>query len=331
VIDVEYVTGVEARYGEATVVSPLVRRVLAKNPNPFTYLGTGTYLVGRGDVAVLDPGPDDPAHVDAVMAALAPGERITALVVTHTHGDHSPACRPIQERTGAPTYGFGPQRASFDPEALADDSIVFDDPEADADPLATEGDSHESEASRSPGDPSFQPDVVLREGDVVAGDGWTFDAVYTPGHASNHLCYFLREEATLCTGDHVMGWSTTVVSPPDGDLGEYLASLQKLLDRGDDRRYLPTHGPVVTEPHALVGGYLGHRNQRTEQILAVLDRGPATIVEMVREVYVETPKKLWKAAAGSTFAHLLHLRDLGEVATDDDPPKRRSTWLRRGN
>ena len=214
----EYVTGVEARYGEATVVSPLVRRVLAKNPNPFTFLGTGTYLVGHGDVAVLDPGPDEPAHVDAILAALAPGERITALIVTHTHGDHSPACRPLQARTGAPTYGFGPQRATLDPDALAQDAIVFDDPEADADPLASDGDGHESEAPRSPGDPSFRPDVVVREGDVVGGDGWTFEAVYTPGHASNHLCYHLREEGTLCTGDHVMGWSTSVVSPPDGSL-----------------------------------------------------------------------------------------------------------------
>jgi glyoxylase-like metal-dependent hydrolase (beta-lactamase superfamily II) len=168
----------------------------------------------------------------------------------------------------------------------------------------------------------------VREGDVVAGDGWTFDAVFTPGHASNHLCYHLREEGTLCTGDHVMGWSTSVVSPPDGDLGEYLASLEKLVGREQDRRYLPTHGPVVTDPQTLVRGYLTHRRERTEQILDVLDRGPATIVEIVRTVYAETPKKLWKAAAGSTYAHLLHLAASGEVEADGDAPKRRSTWSR---
>jgi glyoxylase-like metal-dependent hydrolase (beta-lactamase superfamily II) len=326
-----YVTELEARYGESVRVSPLIRRVTANNPGPFTYLGTGTYLIGHGAVAVVDAGPDDPAHVDAVLAALEPGERITHLVVTHTHSDHSPASRPLQERTGATIYGYGPQAFVPDLDALADDAVVFGDPEADADPTADAGEREEGGAPppRPGGDPAFRPDVVLRDGDVVQGDGWTLDAVHTPGHASNHLCYLLREEDTLCSGDHVMGWSTSVVSPPDGNLGDYLASLEKLLDRPQDRRYVPTHGPPIEEPHALVRAYLAHRRQRSEQILAALDAGPATIAEIVPRLYAETSKKLWRAAAGSVYAHLLDLRELGEVEAPDDPPRRRSPWTRR--
>ena len=181
---------------------------------------------------------------------------------------------------------------------------------------------------RAGGDPWFRPDVVLRDGDAVAGDGWTLEAVHTPGHASNHLCYRLREEETLFSGDHVMGWSTSVVSPPDGNLGDYLASLQKLLDRPRDRRYVPTHGPPVEDPHTLVRAYLAHRGQRSDQILAALDAGPATIAEIVPRLYADTSKKLWRAAAGSVYAHLLSLRDLAEVETPDDPPCRRSMWTR---
>jgi glyoxylase-like metal-dependent hydrolase (beta-lactamase superfamily II) len=323
----------EARYGEAVAVSPLVRRVMARNPGPFTHLGTATFLVGQGDVAVLDPGPDEEAHIDALLAALEPGERITHLVVTHTHSDHSPASRPLQDRTGALTYGFGPQRAMPDLAALAEDSIVFGDPEADADPTTVPaGDAADGNATsppRSGGDQSFQPEVVLRNGDLIRGDGWTLEAVHTPGHASNHLCYFLREEGTLCTGDHVMGWSTSVISPPDGSLGEYLASLEVLLEREQDRRYLPTHGPPVDEPRTLVRQYLAHRRMRSAQILAALDAGPATIVELVPRLYADTTKKLWRAAAASMYAHLLHLLDLGEVDVQDGLPRRRSTWVRR--
>jgi glyoxylase-like metal-dependent hydrolase (beta-lactamase superfamily II) len=323
----------EARYGEAVAVSSLVRRVLAKNPGPFTHLGTATFVIGHGDVAVLDPGPDDHAHVDAVLAALAPRERITHLVVTHTHSDHSPASRPLHDRTGAPTYGFGPQGASADLTALAEDAIVFGDPEADADPTAAPaGGARDGNATPPPrpgGDPSFQPDVVVRDGDLIEGDGWTLEAVHTPGHASNHLCYFLREEGTLCTGDHVMGWSTSVISPPDGSLGDYLASLERLLGREQDRCYLPTHGPPVDEPRTLVRQYVALRRMRSEQILAALDVGPAAIVELVPRLYADTTKKLWRAAAASTYAHLLHLRDLGEVDVQEGPPRRRATWIKR--
>jgi len=306
--------------------------VLAENPGPFTYLGTGTYLIGHGDVAVVDPGPLDDAHVEQVIAALEPGERITHIVVTHTHSDHSPASQPLQVRTGAVTYGFGPQRVVPDPATLADDAVVFGDPEADGNPLTDLPLKNDGTAQTMPrlgGDQSFEPDVVLRDGDVVEGDGWTLDVVHTPGHASNHLCYVLREESTLCSGDHVMGWSTTVVSPPDGDLGEYLDSLEKLLEREQDRRYLPTHGPPIDEPHALVRAFLTHRSERSEQLLSALDAGPATIAELVPRVYALTSKKLWGGAAGSMYAQLLHLRDAGEVEVDDNVPRRRSTWVRR--
>jgi glyoxylase-like metal-dependent hydrolase (beta-lactamase superfamily II) len=330
-IPIPYVTEIEARYGEVVPVSSLVRRVMANNPGPFTYLGTGTYLIGHGDIAVVDAGPDDAAHVEAVLAALEPGERVTHLVVTHTHSDHSPASGPLQERTGAATYGFGAQLRVPDLAALADDAVVFGDPEADADPTADAGQADDGapKPPPRPGDPSFCPDVLLRDGDVVEGDGWTLEAVHTPGHASNHLCYLLREEGVLCSGDHVMGWSTTVVSPPDGNLGDYVASLEKLLERPQDRSYLPTHGPAIEEPHTLVRAYLAHRRRRSEEILAALDTGPATIAEIVPRIYADTDKKMWRAAAGSVYAHLLHLRDLGDVEAQDDPPRRRSTWTRR--
>ncbi len=267
-----------------------------------------------------------------MLAALDPGERITHLLITHTHSDHSPASEPLQARTGAVTYGFGPQRVAPDLSTLADDAVVFGDLEADGNPLADLPLKADGTAQAMPtlgGDQSFEPDVVLRDGDVVEGDGWTFDAVYTPGHASNHLCYFLREENTLCSGDHVMGWSTTVVSPPDGDLGEYQDSLEKLLGREQDRRYLPTHGPPVEEPHALVRAFLAHRSERGQQLLAALDAGPATIAELVPRVYALTSKKLWRGAAGSMYAHLLYLRDAGLVEVEDDAPRRTSAWARR--
>jgi glyoxylase-like metal-dependent hydrolase (beta-lactamase superfamily II) len=310
------VRDLQVRYGEVDAVSPLVRRVVANNPSPFTYLGTGTYLIGRGNVAVLDPGPDDPAHVEAVLAALQPGERVTHLIVTHTHSDHSPASRRLQELTEAPTYGFGPQGPGDD----HDDPVVFGDPEADGDPSRAE--------PREAADRRFRPDLVLRDADIVDGDGWSLEAVHTPGHASNHLCYLLREEGVLCSGDHVMGWSTSVIPPPDGDLGAYMASLEKLLRRPQDRRYLPTHGPMITEPHALVAAFLAHRRERSDQILEALAAGPATIAELVPTLYADVSKRLWRGAASSMYAHLLHLHELGIVEVEDGGSLRRTSRFR---
>jgi glyoxylase-like metal-dependent hydrolase (beta-lactamase superfamily II) len=319
---IPFVRDLEVDYGRVEQVSPLIRRVVADNPSKFTYLGTGTYLVGHDEVAVIDPGPRLDAHVDAVLAALEPGERVTHLVVTHTHTDHSPATTPMRERTGAPSYGFGPHGA-VPPDDPAD-RIVFGDPEADGDHAkdAKEKPAAEKEL-REGADTEFTPDVVLRHGDVVSGPGWTLEAVHTPGHTSNHLCYALREEAALFSGDHVMGWSTTVIVPPDGDLGQYLASLQLVLDRGDEVLW-PTHGPPITDPPALLRSYLAHRQDRTDQIVAVLADGPAGLVDIVPVVYRDVAKTLWLPAAMSTHAHLLHLVEEGRVAVVGGGPPRRT-------
>jgi glyoxylase-like metal-dependent hydrolase (beta-lactamase superfamily II) len=308
----------EVCHGRADAVSPLVRRVVANNPGPYTYHGTCTYLVGRGRVAVIDPGPDDTAHIDALLGAIGPGERITHLVVTHTHGDHSPAARTLRDRTGAPIYGFGPQLRLHDPDQTR---VVFGDPEADPDPSQP--------APRPGGDRDFRPDVVLSHGDVIRDDGWSLEAVHTPGHATNHLCYLVVEDAVLCTGDHVMGWSTSVVSPPDGNMGDYLASLEKLLGRPQDRRYLPGHGPAVSDPHKLVRALLAHRQDRSQQILDQLAEGPATIAELVPRLYANVQKRLWAAAGSSVYAHLIHMEELGLVATEDGEPLRRAARFAR--
>jgi len=305
---IPFVRDLDVHYGRVEQVSPLIRRVVADNPSKFTYLGTGTYIVGRGDVAVIDPGPRLDAHVDALAAALEPDERVTHLLVTHTHTDHSPATAALRERTGAPSYGFGPH-GEVPPDDPAD-RIVFGDPEADGDPAKEKGRGEKE--LREGADTDFTPDISLRHGDVVSGPGWTIEAVHTPGHTSNHLCYALREEQALFSGDHVMGWSTTVIVPPDGDLGQYLASLQLVLDRDDDVLW-PTHGPPITDPQALVRSYVAHRQDRTDQIVAVLADGPAGLTDIVPRVYRDVDKTLWLPAAMSTHAHLLHLVEEGRV------------------
>ena len=305
---IPFVRDLDVHYGRVEQVSPLIRRVVADNPSKFTYLGTGTYIVGRGDVAVIDPGPRLDAHVDALAAALEPDERVTHLLVTHTHTDHSPATAALRERTGAPSYGFGPH-GEVPPDDPVD-RIVFGDPEADGDPAKEKGRGEKE--LREGADTDFTPDISLRHGDVVSGPGWTIEAVHTPGHTSNHLCYALREEQALFSGDHVMGWSTTVIVPPDGDLGQYLASLQLVLDRDDDVLW-PTHGPPITDPQALVRSYVAHRQDRTDQIVAVLADGPAGLTDIVPRVYRDVDKTLWLPAAMSTHAHLLHLVEEGRV------------------
>jgi glyoxylase-like metal-dependent hydrolase (beta-lactamase superfamily II) len=277
----------EAPYGTAERLSPLVRRVLARNPSPFTYTGTGTYIVGNGQVAVIDPGPADPAHLDAIAAAVA-GETVTHHIITHTHMDHSPGAAPLKARLGGAIAGCVPL-------VLSDDG-----PRADAG-----------------FDPGYAPDRVLADGEAVTGAGWTLRAVHTPGHTSNHLCYALEEEGALFTGDHVMGWSTTVVAPPDGDMAAYMASLQKLLAR-EDRRYYPTHGAPIDEPQRLVRGMIAHRRQRETQILGALAQGPHTIPDMVEQMYAAIDQRLWGAAGRSVLAHLLDLEARGRVARAGD-------------
>lgn len=263
----------------AQPLSPRVRRVLAANPSPFTYTGTQTYLVGAGcDAAVIDPGPDDAVHIEAIVAALD-GRRLAAILCTHTHRDHSPAAGPLAARTGAPVIGCAPL------------SLDDNGPRADA-----------------AFDRSYAPDRVLGDGQTLDGDGWTLEAVATPGHTSNHLCYALIEEGALFTGDHVMGWSTTVVSPPDGDMAAYMASLERLQVRSD-AVYYPAHGEAVTNPQQLVRGLAGHRKQRERQILGLLGEGEGDIAAMVPRMYAGIDPQLYPAAGRSVLAHLIDLRD----------------------
>ncbi len=287
VVEVPFVTWSDVEYGVLADVSPLVRRIVAHNPGKFTYTGTGTYVVGRGSVAVIDPGPDDEAHVDALLAALA-GETVSHIVITHTHRDHSPASRAVAAATSAPVVGFGPHP----PEDLRPDA-----------------------GDEEPGDMDFRPDHVLRDGDVVDGRGWTLEAIHTPGHISNHLCFALPEEQALFTGDHVMGWSTTVIPPPDGNMTDYLASLVLLFDR-DDAVHWPTHGPPIHRPEPHVRALHAHRLDREAQILAQLAGGPATIPELVAALYADVDPRLHEPAGRSVLAHLIRLEDAGRVASE---------------
>lgn len=268
--------------GQSIRLTPLVRRVLAPNPGPFTYSGTQTYLVGDGEVAVIDPGPDDPAHIEAISRALG-DERIVAICCTHTHRDHSPAAAPLRAATGAPVIGCAP--------------LVLDDsgPRADA-----------------AFDRSYAPDRVLGDGEELSAAGWTLVAVATPGHTSNHLCLALPQERALFTGDHVMGWSTSVVSPPDGDMAAYMKSLALLMERNDEV-YYPAHGDPVERPQRFVRGLIGHRRQREGQILRLLKHGTGEIPAMVERMYKGIDARLHPAAGRSVLAHLIDLRDRGMV------------------
>jgi len=276
---------VDARYDSLDTIEPAIGRVLAHNPSAFTYTGTQTYLVGEREVAVIDPGPDQPEHVDAIVNAVG-SRALVAILCTHTHRDHSPAAAPLAERTGAPIVGCAP---------LALETVG---PRADA-----------------AFDFGYRPDRVLGDAEQIEVDGDTLMAVATPGHTSNHLCFAYR--GALFTGDHVMGWSTTVVVPPDGDMAAYMASLDKLRRRGD-RVYFPAHGPPVTRPAQYVRSLIGHRLQREKQILAIVGEAPRTIPEIVARAYRGLDPRLTAAAGGSVNAHLLDLKGRGLVDQDGE-------------
>ena len=313
-------------YGVVMRMTPLIRRVVCRNPTPFTYKGTGTYIIGTGSVAVVDPGPPLSSHVDDVLAALGPAETVTHILITHTHSDHSSLATSLRERTGARSYGFGPHgtvrahdpndRVDFSAYFTAEEKVRFD----------REWDDLPDEIKREGPDLDFRPDERLRNGDVVRGDDWTLQAVHTPGHCSNHLCYFLREENSLLSGDHVMGWATSVVSPPDGSMQDYLASLHKLLPLRAER-YWPTHGPAITKPDHYVRTFIAHRENRERQILDCLRRGPRRIADMVPDMYAGYDKRLWYPAANSVYAHMLHLVDTARSrVVDGGEPRLTSTY-----
>jgi glyoxylase-like metal-dependent hydrolase (beta-lactamase superfamily II) len=287
---IPFVRDIKFEYGQVDQVSPLIRRVIANNPGPFTYTGTGTYIVGQGEVAVIDPGPDMDDHLEAILAAVA-GEIVTHIFVTHNHMDHSPLAHPLAKATGATVFA-----------------------------CAKPGVATQSEVRLEAGDDrSFRPDVGLCDGGLFKGrGGWTIEAIPTPGHTSNHICYALLEENALFSGDHIMGWSTTVISPPDGDMGAYFASLDKIKARGFDTLW-PTHGAPVREVAPFIDGYIDHRRARESQILAALAGGHTQIKPMVGELYKDVDSRLHPAAAHSVMAHMLHLVREGRVTVEGPP------------
>ena len=288
-VEISYRREFAFEYGRLEPVAPGVRRIVARNPGPFTFKGTGTYVVGEGEVAVIDPGPDLAEHIAALMASLA-DEQVTHILVTHTHRDHSPAAKALKQATGAPTYGFGPHAGGNRGE-----------------PGVEEG-----------GDWDFGPDIVVRDGDRIEGGKWRFEAVHTPGHTSNHLCFALPDPGILFSGDHVMGWSTSVIAPPDGDMAAYMASLDKLLARRDSV-FWPTHGPAINEPQLHVRAFIAHRREREAGIIECLKSGVETIEAMVERLYIGLNPALRRAAGRSVLAHLIDLSGRDIVAADGPP------------
>lgn len=297
---IPFVKEIDVDYGRVDQVSPLIRRVIANNPGAFTYTGTGVYIIGRGTVAVIDPGPLQDDHFEALKRALV-GETVSHVVVTHSHMDHSPLAHPLAEWAGCKVYAKGPAIPT------------------------------ESEVRMEAGDDlSFRPDETIEDGWTATGPGWTLEAIETPGHTSNHVCYALHEENALFSGDHVMGWSTTVISPPDGDMGDYIASLEKVRDRGFATIW-PTHGPPVTNnPTAFIQAYIDHRKAREAAIIARLAAGDDTIPAMVTTIYAAVDKKLHPAACHSVLGHMMQLVKDGRVTTPDAVPGVKSQYRLAG-
>ncbi|MBA8835603.1 MULTISPECIES: MBL fold metallo-hydrolase [Rhizobium] len=283
----------EPAYRQAVPVVSGVERVTVNNPGPFTFFGTNSYIVGSSSVAVIDPGPEDEAHFQALMAALA-GRAVTHIFVSHTHRDHSPLARRLQAATGAVTVGQGPHRPA---RPLRDGEI---------NPFAESSDL------------SFVPDITLGDGETLSGDGWALSAVLTPGHTANHAAFALAGRDILFSGDHVMAWSTSIVAPPDGSMADYMASLERLIAR-DDRLLLPGHGGPVTEPSTFLRALKAHRLKREQAVLARVQAGDTGIAEMVKVIYRDTDPKLHGAAALSVLAHIENLMERGEIAADGPP------------
>jgi len=288
---IPFVRDITFEYGVCDQVSALIRRVIANNPGPFTFKGTGTYIIGHGEVAVIDPGPDLPEHLEAILKATK-GERITDILVTHHHADHSPLAGPLKAASGATIWGCAVKS-----------------------PMTDDAGEVKMEAGRDLG---FRPDVSLCGGGKVKGSSWSIEAIATPGHTSNHLCYALSEENACFSGDHIMGWSTTVITPPDGDMTAYLKSLELIRARNFTTLW-PTHGPPIREVAPFIEAYAVHRQERMDQILQALAQGPATISKLVPKLYGDVDPRLHPAAARSMLAAIIHLEHAGDVEADGPP------------
>ena len=274
-------------YGQADQVSPLVQRVIANNPGPFTFTGTGVYIIGDKTCTIIDPGPNQADHFEALKRILD-GRELTCVLVTHSHMDHSPLAHPLAQWAGCKVYAGGPVIPT------------------------------ECEVRLEAGDDlSFKPDETLTDGQLFQGPGWTIEAIATPGHTSNHFCFALREENALFSGDHIMGWSTTVISPPDGDMGDYFDSLEKVKSR-EFSTIWPTHGPPVTDVAPFVDGYITHRRAREQTIIDRLNAGDRTIPQMVKTIYKDVDKRLHPAACHSVLSHMIHLVRSGRARANGD-------------
>lgn len=269
-------------YGNCDKISPLIRRIIANNPGPFTFTGTGTYIIGTENLAIIDPGPIDQKHFDAIVKSTK-GQTITHILLTHNHNDHSPLAKKIKEETGAKIYFKNISNY-----------------------IETEDQFEEGY------DKDIKGDIELSDGDIIETDEWTLEAIHTPGHTSNHICYSLAEEDVLFSGDHVMGWSTTVIVPPDGNMNDYINSLKKLLMRSENN-YYPTHGPIIERAKELVSKYIEHRMEREKQITEAIKLGNKKIPDMVKIIYKDVDIGLHPAAAMSTLAHLKRMKENNEI------------------
>ena len=285
-VTIPFVREMQFTYGDVQQVAPRIRRIVANNPSPFTYFGTGTYLVGTGAVAVIDPGPADPVHIDAILRATE-HEEITHLIVTHTHLDHSPGCMLLKEHCDAKTYGFGPHGTTTTDDVVVEEGC----------------------------DTEFDPDVAVKHHDNIEGDSWSLTCLHTPGHTSNHVCYILNEEQALFSGDHVMGWSTSVISPPDGDMERYMASLRLLLEYELDA-YWPTHGPPITTPIPHVEAFIRHRLHREQQIIDCCKEKVQSIADLVPLMYADVDPILYPAARRSVYAAVRFMVKRGLLRVD---------------
>lgn len=294
---IPFIKDIDLEYGRVDQVSPLLRRVIANNPGPFTFVGTGVFIVGRGEVAVIDPGPMDDAHFDALKAALE-GETVKFVLVTHGHSDHSPLAKPLAEWAGCKVYAKDAGCPTAKGELGSEDDV------------------------------GFRPDVHIKDGDFFEGAGWTLEAIETPGHTKNHLCFGLKEENACLTGDHIMGWSTTIVAPPDGNMADYFRSLDKIEEREFETLW-PTHGSPIEGKafvREFIQAYRQHRQDREDGVLAQLRAGTTNIPAMVETMYVGLEERLIPAACLSLLGHMIKLIDEGAVSTKDETPTIRSTF-----